>query len=107
MRSLLLLLCVVTAPALAQELPDAGLPDASVGGGGTDMNQEENDGNDATCLSDANCDNGFACVSSRCQPRPVQNLGCSVGGPMQLVALALVIARRRAALNSVCRSCTL
>ena len=82
--------------ALAQELPDAGLPDASVGSGGPDMNGEENDPSGGTCLDDSTCDRGFQCVERRCVPRPVQNVGCSAAGLELLAGLSLVgLLRRR------------
>ena len=54
--------------ALAQaDLPDAGLPDASVGGTGAERaSEEEEDSTSNPCLSERDCDRGFACVNSRC-----------------------------------------
>jgi hypothetical protein len=89
----LLVSLLVGAPAVAQELPDSGLPDASVGMGGADQTNEENDVG-GPCVTTSECDRGFACTDGRCTPTRVKNLGCaSVGG--ELVLLAALLWNRR------------
>lgn len=98
MRSLLLFLCLFATPVLAQDIPDAGLPDAAVGGGGADMNQEENDDPNGTCITSNECDRGFECLEGTCTPTPTRNAGCSVGGSglVGLAALLLTATSRSA-----------
>lgn len=64
----MLLVVLVAGPALAQaDLPDAGLPDAAVGGTGAERaSEEEEDATSNPCLSERDCDRGFACVNARC-----------------------------------------
>lgn len=84
----------VAAPAVAQELPDAGLPDGSVGMGGADQTNEENDLG-GPCVTSNECDRGFACTNGRCTPTKVKNLGCASAGGELLLLAALLWARRR------------
>lgn len=82
--------------ALAQDLPDASLPDASVGGGGADMTSEEND-QGVPCLDSRDCEGRFTCDRGRCVPGSVKKVGC--GGTAALGTLVLgaglVVTRRR------------
>jgi len=79
---------LVGAPAAAQELPDSGLPDGSVGMGGADQTNEENDLG-GPCVTSTECDRGFACTNGRCTPTKVKNLGCTSGGGELLLPPAL------------------
>lgn len=95
-RFALVLFLTVGTLALAQELPDAGLPDGSVGQGGADRDNEESDGTNDPCLDSRTCSNGFTCVDARCVPAPVKDLGCSsVPGLMVALAALLVRFKRR------------
>ncbi len=98
MRTLLFLLMLVAVPVAAQELPDAGLPDGSVGSGGADRGSEEYDPNAASCLDSKSCTRGFECVDARCVPVPVKQAGCSAApAGLWLLAALAIGARRRAA----------
>lgn len=89
MRLLFLLTCVGLAPAaLAQGLPDASMPDASVGEGGVDQTSEENDA-DTPCLDARDCPGRFICDAGRCVPGPVTRAGC--GGATALAALSAAL----------------
>lgn len=87
------------APCLAQaDLPDAGLPDASVGGTGAERaSEEEEDALDHPCLLDRDCERGFLCEGGRCTWRRYRDatfVGCTAATPgVSLVALAW-LARR-------------
>lgn len=96
MRNVLLALVVLSAPlALAQDLPDASLPDASVGMGGAEQGSEENDPG-APCLSDRECDRGFTCRTGRCSPSPIKEAKCGgLEASGAMAAVGLVLARRR------------
>jgi hypothetical protein len=97
MRLLQLLFVLSAVSVAAQELPDSGLPDASVGQGGAEQGSEENDPNNVPCVDSNTCANGFQCVNARCVPRPVKNVGCSaVPGVLVLGGLAIAWRRRRA-----------
>jgi len=99
----LLLLCLIAFPALGQaDLPDAGLPDAAVGGTGAERASEEEDATlSDPCLSDKDCDRGFACVNSKCSYRRYREAtfdGCgaeTVGGLWVLGAALLFLRRLR------------
>jgi hypothetical protein len=87
--------------ALAQaDLPDAGLPDASVGGTGAERASEEEDSQaQLSCLSDRDCDRGFQCVKSKCSHRRFRDAtyeGCSATSSRTLVWMlaAVVMARK-------------
>jgi hypothetical protein len=92
---------VVTAPARAQELPDAGLPDGSVGEGSAEGMSEENDPQGGPCLDSKDCSQGFACVSQRCVPTKPKTVGCtSMPGAIPLAlagvgAIGTLLRRRR------------
>ena len=92
-RILLLLVLAGASVSLAQDLPDAGLPDASVGQGGADQGSEENDPNGA-CRTDRDCLGATECVNGSCKPTPVKELGCS-SAPVLLLLPAVVALRRR------------
>ncbi|MGV3621189.1 MAG: hypothetical protein ACO1OB_10250 [Archangium sp.] len=98
LRHLAVVLVLVTSGAAhAQELPDAGLPDASVGEGGADRESEESDLGGGPCLTSNECTMGFSCMSGRCVPAPVTNAGCSAMPSSVLAVLgALFLVRRRA-----------
>lgn len=85
---------LVALPAVGQELPDSGLPDGSVGMGGADQTNEEND-QGGPCVTSADCDRGFACTNSRCVPTKVKNVGCTTTGGALFALAALALARRR------------
>lgn len=97
----MLLLLLVARPALAQaDLPDAGLPDMVVGGTGAERaSEEEEDGTSNPCLSDRDCDRGFACVNSKCTWRRYREAtfeGCGAESVTGLwIAGALLLLRRR------------
>lgn len=85
-------------PALAQDLPDAGLPDASVGETGAERASEEEDTAATPCLSDRDCDRGLMCKQTRCVWRPWREAtveGCSSTGGLSVLGLALVVLARR------------
>lgn len=88
---------LLAAPtAFAQDLPDASLPDASVGQGGADRGSEENE-TGGPCLDSRDCEGGFTCQAGRCVPGAVKTAGC--GGTAALGVLAtgvgLTLVRRR------------
>ena len=95
---LFILLMAVPMPSLAQELPDSGLPDASVEGGSAEGMTEENDPKGGPCLNSKDCSQGFACTAQRCVPVKPRNAGCSSVPVVVLAAgaLALGLRRRRA-----------
>lgn len=96
-----MLLWLIASPALGQaDLPDAGLPDAAVGGTGAERaSEEEEDSTSNPCLSDKDCDRGFACVNTRCSYRRYREAtfdGCgatSIGG-LWVLGAALLLLRR-------------
>ena len=98
----LLLLVLLAGPALAQaDLPDAGLPDAAVGGTGADRDSEEEDATiSAPCLSERDCDRGFACNAGKCTWRRYREAtfdGCGAQATTGLFLLGavLLLLRRR------------
>lgn len=95
---LTVLLCAAGASAQA-DLPDAGLPDASVGGTGAERSSEEEDQGLATpCLSDRDCDRGLQCVHSTCRWQRYRDAtfeGCSTTGGGSLLGATLLLAFRR------------
>ncbi len=98
MRWWLLTGWLAASAAWAQaDLPDAGLPDASVGGTGAERaSEEEEDSLDTPCLLERDCDQGFACESGRCTWRRWRDatfVGCS--SAPALSGLALLLAARR------------
>ena len=97
---MLLLVTAAAGPAWAQDLPDSGLPDGSVGEGSAEGMSEENDPQGGPCLDSKDCTQGFACVSARCVPVKPKSVGCaSMPGtvPLSLTALAALgtLLRRR------------
>lgn len=102
-RLLALLLCSLAGLAWGQvDLPDAGLPDASVGGTGAERSsEEEEDATSNPCLSDRDCDHGLQCKNSKCTWRPWRDAtveGCTAAPGTVLVlgvALFLLVKRGR------------
>lgn len=97
--ALLGLLCVGVAHAQA-DLPDAGLPDAAVGGTGAERSsEEEEDSTNNPCLSDRDCDRGLQCVNTKCTWRRYRDAtfeGCeSVPAGFVLAAVALLLRKKR------------
>lgn len=93
---LFVMLLGVAAPASAQDLPDAGLPDGSVGMSGADRETEEAETQGGPCLSSRDCGQGFGCEGQRCVPTRPVTVGCDAA-PQGLVVLGAVAAliRRR------------
>lgn len=96
--ALTLFLCAAGASAQA-DLPDAGLPDAAVGGTGAERSSEEEDQSLSTpCLSDRDCDRGFQCINSTCRWQRYRDAtfeGCSTTGSGWLLGAAVLLASRR------------
>ena len=92
-RCLVLAMALWGAAALGQDLPDASLPDASVGEGGADHTSEENDPGGA-CLSAADCERGFTCRGGSCVPGGIRDatFGCGAAAGSGLVGSLLVAA---------------
>lgn len=86
----------------AQELPDAGLPDASVGEGGADRGDEEDESSHSACLDSKSCNQGFACVDGRCIPQKPISVGCQTAPWLTLPTLLLAWARRRSRAGPLC-----
>ena len=96
-RLALVFALLTTSVAAAQDLPDAGLPDGSVGQGGADRDSEESDMGGGPCLTSNECTMGFACVDARCVPSAVTDVGCSTTALSAVAALGLLfLVRRRA-----------
>lgn len=91
---LLALALTVGFAARAQaDLPDASLPDASVGEGGPDRMSQEGDDTPANgpCLATKDCERGFTCVSSRCIYTGVRTArGCAGGTGALLLSAGLL-----------------
>ena len=90
---------LLAGPGWAQDLPDASLPDASVGEGGADHTSEENDPS-GPCLSSRDCDLGFLCQAGRCVPGTVRDatFSCRALDPALAglaAGLVLLTGRRR------------
>lgn len=97
MRLLPLLLVCSAFSAAAQDLPDSGLPDASVGQGGADRDNEEGDGEGSMCVDSSTCATRLECAAGRCVPKKTTIVGCSAVPALELFALSasLWLARRR------------
>jgi hypothetical protein len=101
MRRWLFLSCIWAATAAAQvDLPDAGLPDGSVGGSGAERaSEEEEDGLDHPCVLDRDCDRGFRCEAGRCtwqRYRDATFVGCATATTTDpTLALGLLVLVRR------------
>lgn len=98
MRVLLILLVCSAFSAAAQNLPDSGLPDASVGQGGADRDNEEGDAEGSMCVDSSTCAGRLECSAGRCVPKKVTVVGCSAVPPLELFALfasMVWLARRR------------
>jgi hypothetical protein len=98
----LLLLVLLARPAVAQaDLPDAGLPDAAVGGTGAERDSEEEDATiSSPCLSDLDCDRGFACSAGKCTFRryrdaTYEGCGAETATGLFLLGAVLLLIRRR------------
>jgi hypothetical protein len=91
------LLVAVATPAVGQELPDAGLPDASVGMSGADRDTEEADPQGGPCLGPNDCAQGLTCQAQRCVPVKPVTVGCgsAPGGVLLLGLSALLRLKRR------------
>ncbi len=85
----LVLWAVLLGTFARAQVPDAGLPDAAVGEGGADRDNEEND-RGGFCAGDRDCQGAMGCVQGRCQPRPVVEVGCAVLPAAPLWALLLL-----------------
>lgn len=99
-RWLLVFALLAAVPAWADaDLPDAGLPDASVGGTGAERaSEEEEDSTDNPCLDDGDCDRGFQCLQARCTYRAYRDADfsfCGAAPSWPLILLALAALRRR------------
>ncbi len=92
---LFVLLLGVSSPGWAQDLPDSGLPDGSVGEGSAEGMTEENDPQGGPCLESKDCSQGFACAGRRCVPVKPKNLGCTSSPGVLVAAGALLLALRR------------
>lgn len=95
----LLVFALLAAPAWADaDLPDAGLPDASVGGTGAERaSEEEEDATTNPCLDDGDCDRGFQCLNAACTYRPYRDAEfsfCGTAPALPLLLLALAAFRR-------------
>ncbi|MFT3710490.1 MAG: hypothetical protein QM817_22940 [Archangium sp.] len=96
MRALVLIVLLGAVPVVAQDLPDAGLPDASVGQGGAERDNEEGDAEGSACVDTSTCGARLECVNSRCVPSKSRTVGCSsLGDSFAFAALALGLLRRR------------
>lgn len=95
--SLFICLFGLCSAAWAQDLPDSGLPDASVEGGSAQGTSEENDPQGGPCLESKDCSQGFACSAGRCVPVKPKSVGCSAAPGLMLGAAAVVgsLLRRR------------
>ncbi|MDP1830006.1 MAG: hypothetical protein Q8L48_42480 [Archangium sp.] len=98
----LLVILLLAGPVMAQaDLPDAGLPDAAVGGTGAERDSEEEDATlSSPCLSERDCDRGFACNAGKCTWRRYREAtyeGCGAQATTGLFVLgaALLFVRRR------------
>ncbi len=93
---------------LASRAEDGGvldqIPDASVGGGGADRDNEENEGGvgqpGGVCLTGRDCAARFGCVEGRCRyvgVRQAERVGCLLGpeDTLAVVGLGLVLVLRR------------
>lgn len=84
-------------------VPDAMVPDASVGEGGADRDQQEGEDSvgrvPTTCRDNDDCSTGFSCHQTRCVYTGIRRAtggGCLGAAPaLLLVATVAVIARRR------------
>ena len=97
--SLLLASAAFAQTHLPDDLPDAGLPDAAVGGTGAERaSQEEEDETSNPCITDHDCDRGFACVNSKCTYRryrdaTLEGCGASVGTGLWAIGAVLLLRR--------------
>jgi uncharacterized protein (TIGR03382 family) len=98
LRLLSILLILSAAHALAQ---DASVPDASVGMGGSEQNnQEMGDGTENTvCSNNSDCERGFSCNTGRCHYSGTKTATCQGCGGGAMAAFifpaALLLLRRR------------
>lgn len=94
----LIALFVTISPAVAnaQDLPDAALPDASVGQGGAEQGSEENDVG-GPCMDTRDCEGRFVCQAGRCVPTDIKTTGCGGTAALatMLLATGVVLSRRR------------
>ena len=92
---LFFLLLSLSSVALAQELPDSGLPDGAVDTGSAEGTSEENDPQGGPCLTTKDCGQHFSCDGARCVPVKVKSVGCSAAPELLLGAAALAALLRR------------
>lgn len=84
-------------------LPDASVPDASIGEGGADRDQQEAEDKTGrvptSCRDNDDCAQGFSCSQTRCVYTGVRRAtggGCLGAAPALLLTVAIAsIARRR------------
>ena len=81
------------------QIPDASLPDASVGQGGADRDNPESDEDmtPTTCQFDRDCSSNFHCLSGKCTYAGPRQIGGCFGGSAALAipAVGLLLVRRR------------
>jgi hypothetical protein len=102
-RSLVLAILLTGLTALAQDDGpdfDASIPDASVGIGGADQdNQEKNDGTSNTvCAATRDCERGFTCKGGHCSYAGIREAtcgGCGGGAAVILFPFLLMFRMRR------------
>ena len=85
------------------DLLDASVVDGSVGQGGADQNNQENEDSTGTvqtvCRSTPDCDRGFECQVNRCvfSGYKKASSGCALGVDAAMLTLGLGLAFRRRA----------
>ena len=98
MRGLLLLSLFATAAWAQADLPDAGLPPAVVDEEGAQRASEESDTAPVLCLTERDCDHGFACTNGQCTYRRYRDAtfdGCGAETTSGLWVLGTVLLARR------------
>lgn len=100
-RGLLLSLLIAGTAARAQaDLPDAGLPSVVVDQEGAERASEEADATAVTCLSERDCDRGFACSNGKCTWRryreaTFEGCGAETTSGLWMLGAVLLLGRRR------------
>ena len=97
-RSLVLAILLTGPAALAQDdgpdFADAHIPDASVGiGGAEDNNQEMDEGmSNTSCAATRDCERGFTCKSGRCSYAGFREATCGgCGGGLAVIWFPVVL----------------